>query len=80
MITEKILLENNLYPNSVKYYFGNINKAYELANVKPNHKQQERLSSSDIITRMNNIIPMFKKNNIPFTVKELKKHEFLFIF
>ena len=79
-ITEKILLENKLSPSTIKYYFDNIHAAYELADVKPKQKKQERLTKSEVITRITDLVPIFKKDNIPFTAKELKKHGISFYF
>ena len=79
-ITEKILLANKLSPSTIKYYFGDIHKAYELANVKPNQKKQEFLTKSEVTTRVHNLIPIFIKDNIPFTARELKKNGISFYF
>ncbi len=80
VITEKILIQNNLSPNTIKYYFPSIYEAYNLAGVCPKNTLSKYFTRSEFITYFNTLILEFIKSNTAFTVKELNKHGITFYY
>jgi len=78
VITERILKQNNLYPTRIKLYFTSMGEAYRLAGVKPSYTKPHHITKEEFIIRFTKLMPEFSKNNISFTVEELRKQGLTF--
>lgn len=74
VITESLLKENRLHPNTIKYYFNDIYDAYKLAGVTPKYNKPIHIEKSEFVDHFCKLIPLFSKDNIPFTSKNLDIH------
>lgn len=73
-ITESLLKENHLHPNTIKYYFNDIYDAYKLAGVTPKYNKPIRIEKAEFVEHFCKLIPLFSKGNISFTAKNLDIH------
>jgi len=73
IISEHILKENKLYPTYIKCYFTSIGEAYKLAGIKATYTKPHHITKDEFINRFTKLIPEFSKNNVPFSLEELRK-------
>ena len=74
VISEHILKKNKLYPTYIKCYFNSIGEAYKLAGIKATYTKPYHITKDEFINRFNKLIPEFSKNNVPFSLQELRKY------